>query len=220
MNNLPVKPEKYISIGNWCNDSSKIVQMSNTIAGFIVQLSLYCGRKIESDDAVTYAGAFAQDLINEFYYLDTLEIKLILNAGVRGKWGEWFGLNPLTFYNWTVAYIGSDERAAYLRKKREIIPPSRQLDAKQPPTPEEMWKLVRDWVNRDYQNYCLWRKDKWEAEYNGTFGEMVSRSERFYPPHPLADLGQVKSNWLHDEGYQGTLAEIYAVAYAEGRVEF
>ena len=55
-----------------------------------------------------------------FSHLDTLEIRIILNAGVRGKFGEWYGLNPLTFYNWTSAYVESDQRAAYVRRRRRL----------------------------------------------------------------------------------------------------
>jgi hypothetical protein len=221
MKNLPVKPEQYISIRDWCNnDGNRVAQLSNTIAGSIIQLSLYCGRKIESEDAAVYAGAFTQDLINDFSYLDTLEIRIILNAGVRGKFGEWYGINPLTFYNWTSAYVNSDQRAAYVRRRREIIPPARQLEAKQPPTPEQTWMMVKRWVNEDYQNYCLWREGKWLPEYNGTFGKVAATSNsRPVPPHPLADLGNTKITWLQDEGYTGSLEEIYAAAYAAKKTE-
>lgn len=44
------------------------------------------------------------DIMRDFSHLSIKDIKLAFYYGVRGEFGDYFGINPITFYNWLKSY--------------------------------------------------------------------------------------------------------------------
>lgn len=94
------------------------------------------------------AGALWEEL-NNFQFIRVQEIRIAFKNGVRGEYGEFFGLNIKTFYQWLKGYQFDEKRKkAYKDKKAE-------LESELPPimTPEESDKAFRRVIQRNFQNY-------------------------------------------------------------------
>lgn len=117
-NAIATRPQ-HISVGEAA--TSKAGQLQKKIAGLIVEIGQYCGMKIEPKDADTASRFYLRDLETVFAdKIDTTEVRKVFYAGVRGQFGEYYGLNAKTFYKWTNAYIkeGMSERAKRLMQER------------------------------------------------------------------------------------------------------
>ena len=114
---LITRPQ-HISVGEAA--TSKADQLQKKIAGLIVEIGQYCGMKIEPTDADTASRFYLRDLETDFAdKIDTTEVRKVFYAGVRGQFGEYYGLNAKTFYRWTNAYIKAGMSDRIKRQKQE-----------------------------------------------------------------------------------------------------
>lgn len=87
---------------------------SQEIVGMLTQTYFTAGQKIELPDLIALAGALFVEVQTYFPFLKIGELRIALQAGVRGSYGEYFGLNIKTFHGWIRAYQVSEIRKAKL----------------------------------------------------------------------------------------------------------
>jgi hypothetical protein len=92
------------------NNSLKIKDISdkNTVVKqihvFINYTILDKGINLEPTEINYIKTRVVDDIMRDFSHLSVDDIKLAFYYGVRGEFGEYFGINPITFYSWLKSY--------------------------------------------------------------------------------------------------------------------
>lgn len=98
--------------------------------------------KLNEDDQTTLLMTVSHDLLRDYGYITLDEIKIAYRKGVRKQYGEYFGLSPVTFYNWVVKYM-SESRSEAMRLKKVAMGKLIEKNSQSlPPTPEEWNKIM------------------------------------------------------------------------------
>lgn len=208
--------------------SGKAEALVSDIKKRIAEAFVYRGITAVGSDLDVMARMYAEDLRREFAGIDICEINDIIRYGVRGRFGEYFGINAGTLYDWTERYISSPERDEYLARKRRMNPAPKQLSQKTELSQAEIDAGIAESVNSHYRDYVrMMSGGKVDAECQaGNFLDAAVKAKSMggsigkmrYPfGHPLCDIGNYMSDWLHDHGFRGTLKEIFEQAMANGQ---
>ena len=113
---IAIKP-KYISVGQAMQTHTAELELK--VCSLIVEIGQYSGVEVKKDDAKIAAKFYLRDLETDFAdKIDTTEVRKVFYAGVRGQFGDYYGLNAKTFYKWTNAYIkaGMSDRMKRLKQ--------------------------------------------------------------------------------------------------------
>lgn len=128
--NLPAPTElgvKYNSLAEkrFKSPCIKSVHSLNNLSllGFIYMLIsktyIKCGQSIESDKLKTSATLFTEELLDDYPFLTIKEIEKAFKDGYKGHYGEYFGLNVLTFVKW-VDFFVKNLRQKELKKAADL----------------------------------------------------------------------------------------------------
>ena len=181
----------------------------------ITEAALYRGIAIKAEDTELAARMYMDDLERLFPMIDLKEITTILRNGIRKEYGEFYGINAGTLYDWTTEYLQSPERQMYVQAKRQDQP--KLLEKRTQRSQEEVDADIRRQVNEAYMKYIN-RIDL--EEVSGSFAACIPVARSKYPiGHPLWDPGSHMEDWLHDKGIAGSLKEIFDRAAGEGKQE-
>lgn len=113
---LAVRQDK-VSAGK--NSASDLAVL---IGGVYAQI----GQSIDGKELAGMASALFRDLQTRYSMLTLHEVGLALDNGLRGDYGQYYGLSVITFNNWLKAYKQSDERYKAIKsmeKARNALPP-------------------------------------------------------------------------------------------------
>lgn len=194
----------------------------------ISEAALFRGMSIPAKDLDVMARMYLSELEQYFPYMELAEVRTVLRSGIRKEYGEFYGLSAGTLYDWTCAYMRSPQREQYVRMKREHRNEGRLLARKNEKSEADVFAELREKVNRQYAAYCRMEEGKKDPEDSLAHdGQMLSIAERAFPDtvgkkkypvwHPLCDLGEHLSGFLHDHGFAGSLEEIFKDARARGK---
>jgi len=98
------------------------------------------------------------DIHKSFAMLSIQEIELAFYHGVRYDYGEYFGINIVTFNRWLRHYLENH----HFKYVQEITKGQKLLDVKTEPTDEEKERIVASGVNRCFQT---WKATKMIIDY-------------------------------------------------------
>ena len=178
----------------------------------IARIMVYRGLETTDKNLNAIASFYLADLTNEFPWLDMKEIEQIFALGVRGKLGEYYGINAGTLYDWTVEYTKSSMRMEHLQQSKEQQP---LLAQKTERSKEDIDAANRALVNQQYLEYI---RGQHEEDAEGSLADIINRNKlvaetRRYPAgHPLFDPGDHLIGWLHEQGFTGSLKDIFEAA--------
>lgn len=99
----------------------------------------------------------SNDITTDYPKLKDEEIELAIREGVRGRYGEYFGINTVTVCKWLDSYMRSEKRQEFLKNQMIHIAPAKQLTAKCDITEKEKEEIMRTGIQQAYIAYC--RKD-------------------------------------------------------------
>lgn len=112
-------------------------ELKGQILDLITKTFLDSGQS--SADADVYAAEMAVEIKHYFSSLSFEEIRLAFFKGARNEYGEYFGLNPVTFYKWITSYMQSYSRLTAKKKQLQFEQPAiKEL------TEEEKDKIMSD----------------------------------------------------------------------------
>ena len=128
----------------------------NALVVMIAHLYTLRGQKPEAGDLKFQAAELEAEIRNSYSWLSLEEVRIALDNGVKKKYGEYFGLNVITYLDWIRAYNESEaRRKAKQEAEAAKLPPPR------PKTPEEIEEETRQGI---LSLYYLWSNDsplKW-----------------------------------------------------------
>ena len=215
MNNTVTRTSREISTVRDAVNTGMRSTLLEDLKAKITEAALYRGITIKAEDVEVAARMYMDDLEHRFPALDLKEVTTILRNGIRKEYGEFYGINAGTLYDWTTAYLQSDEREAYVRSKQQTVAP-KMLESRTEKSQAEVDADIRRQVNEAYAKY---RRPVQEETATGCLllsAIPVARSK--YPfGHPLWDPGSHMERWLHDKGFSGTLKEIFDAASEQGK---
>ena len=84
------------------------------------------GQSIDGKEIASMAGVLFRDLQTRFSMLTLHEVALAFDNGLRGDYGQFYGLSVLTFNNWLKAYRQSDDRFKAIKRmenNKNALPP-------------------------------------------------------------------------------------------------
>lgn len=99
------------------------------LAQFIKSIT-HLGWKLPSDDDVKIlTGELTDSIINDYKTIRREEIAIAFAKGIRGEYGEFFGISVVTFEKFIIGYLASDYRAELGKTmpKAELSAPSKEL---------------------------------------------------------------------------------------------
>ena len=86
-----------------------------------------CGQQIPGDNdkakvrhLQALASALREEILLEFKFIRTEELNLAFRNGARLEYGEYFGLNIITFNKWLKGFVSDAKRTDALKKKKEL----------------------------------------------------------------------------------------------------
>lgn len=129
-----------------------INQMEAEIAKLITNILADAGFKSSTDDSVIIhlSTRLSEDARSRYKHLTLSEIKMALNSGVRGDYGQFMGINVTTINNWIKAFETCELR------KMAMIDYNTRLSAptqKPEPTPEEIENILKTACNKAYEDF-------------------------------------------------------------------
>lgn len=216
MNGIITKPSREISTVRDAVNSGLRPTLLEDLKAKITEAALYRGIGIKAEDVAVAAQMYMDDLENRFPALDLKEVTVILRNGIRKEYGEFYGINAGTLYDWTVAYLKSDEREAYVKSKQKTETP-KLLESRTEKSQAEVDADIRRQVNEAYAKYRRPAQEE-ESVAGGLLLAAIPVARSKYPlGHPLWDPGSHMERWLHDKGFTGTLKDIFDAAAEKGK---
>ena len=171
-------------------EGERIVKIKNdllksSLARIVPTLFIIAGQQPDRQNVRIIWQELASDLQKRYKLLTLSEVEYVLLNGVKGEYGEYFGVNIVSINKWLRAYYNSDERHAALAERNRPALPQRTE-----PTEEEReqafldrYKLLLDTYRRDgrcvdYGNLVYGWLDKkgLVAFTNGQKNEFIDRA--------------------------------------------
>jgi hypothetical protein len=91
--------------------------IKSSIAILVQKMFLIAGQTPDKKDITIICKEITADLQKRYKGMTLNEVDYALNAGVRGEYGEYFGINVVSINKWLRAYYNSDERKEAQRSK-------------------------------------------------------------------------------------------------------
>ena len=107
----------------------EIPEIYNPLVVLIGYIHLLRGQKPDTEELVFQASELERELKDNYSYLTLEEVRLALENGVKKRFGDYFGLNVVTYVEWLDAYKKSDARRKALEEYRlKSLPPAPPVD--------------------------------------------------------------------------------------------
>lgn len=125
--------------------STRILDMqkqaaTERISEMLTQVYYAAGQKLDGKDLSLLTQAVHLEVKNYFNFLRIEELRIALNEGVRGQYGEYFGINIKTIHGWIRSYQVSENRKQKLKELK---------------TQTDDFKHDLNKVKADYWNYII-----------------------------------------------------------------
>lgn len=210
MNELTTTRTNYISIKAACSTQEQTLLAKITEEVF--KCAQYRGQVITQEDAAIAAGFFLEDLQEDYDGLDTIEIAPILRRGVRGEYGDYYGLNAATFRKWVQAYLASDERQAYKKAKSEARALLAEKHTKsESEIDEQCWQTLCS----QYETYLAYQRGNYTSVNNLYFNPAGT-----HIGEPLWDRNGIRLALLKAHGYDGeSVKDVFDRAIKQGLIK-
>lgn len=128
MNQL-VKHENSLSKFDELASSPKLstlptADLKNKIVDMMQHASILNGGTKDPDPHIfkIHIDSIYEDIMTVHSWLTVAELQTVFKEGLRGKYGEFFGLNYKTVSDWIIGYRDSPERKTYLESKKVFLP--------------------------------------------------------------------------------------------------
>lgn len=108
----------------------------------IARTALCCGTSLTEKDLIFTSEEVAEQILANYKELHLGEIPILLNSGVYGTYGEFYGVNAVSICKWITGYLNSDIRKITIQDINRVAP-TNQLPQQTPLTPEREYKAMR-----------------------------------------------------------------------------
>jgi hypothetical protein len=111
------------------------ITIKSSLAVIVEKIFTLAGQNPEKKDIAVICRELASDLRKRYGGMTLAEVDYALNAGVRGDYGEYYGINVVSINKWLKTYYNSDERR---EAQRSVVFPDLALPQKTVPTKAEL----------------------------------------------------------------------------------
>lgn len=156
----------------------------------------------EKEDKVIIATALYSDLCERFPDLTMQEVQMAFKNGVRKDYGEYYGLNIVTFNGWLKAFIADEKRAEALmewsrsqdaekrRREPELMPDSEAR--------KEMIKMYRegklksDVAMQAFRNWAIMVHDDLKIEFPDDVMNLITEEAKWNVAQAFGKYGSLR----------------------------
>lgn len=103
--------------------------IKDSLAVMVQTVFAAAGQVPDKSDVVLIIREISRDLRNRFKNLTLAEVKTAMDNGVRGCYGDYYGINVVTINKWLKAYTESDERVEAVKSRNTPALPPRTAPA-------------------------------------------------------------------------------------------
>lgn len=172
---LMLAPEKQAALETLDQESQRIIQAAlsgpmkeadyQLTVGSLIELisSVYvnAGQTIKAESSMSFAGELYSVVTAKFPTCTLQEVRIAINNGLYGEYGEYYGLNPKSFVHFIRSYMTSQER----QKAREEF----NARAKMLSMPE-----------RKPREFEYWQAEFWTEEIVAKWMEETNKFYQYY----------------------------------------
>lgn len=90
-------------------------ELKDRVIKTLAKTYIDCGKVIESKELMSLSNGVINEIKRYFINLKIDELDLCFQNGVRKQYGEYFGLNIVTFHQWIKSYMAEEKRAEALK---------------------------------------------------------------------------------------------------------
>lgn len=162
-------------------------ELKDRVIKTLAKTYIDCGKVIESKELMSLSNGVINEIKRYFINLKIDELDLCFQNGVRKQYGEYFGLNIVTFHQWIKSYMSEEKRAEALKiRSTPRIEPIKEYTA------EDKIRIRDEFMNHAKSTYMK----------SGTFG--------LYEPS-IADIYKilVETNEISNIQFNANLQEAY-----------
>jgi len=123
-------------------------EVQSDIIKILSKTYLDSGKIIDTKELLSLSGGVLNEVKRYFPNLKVGELDLCFQNGVRGLYGDNFGLNIVTFHKWINEYMKEDKRAQALKIKNAPY-----IEPKKEPSPEEKIKIRDEFISHVEYTY-------------------------------------------------------------------
>lgn len=115
----------------------------NFLNALVIKVFIIAGQAIDDDELLDFTVSELQkDVTTRYKGLTLQEIEIALTNGVKGDYGEYYGLNIKSFNKFLNEYTFSEERGKAIESRMTRVPPAKQLSTKGSITVEENKRIA------------------------------------------------------------------------------
>jgi hypothetical protein len=122
--------------------------VKSSLALIVQKIFQYAGQKPEKRDIAVICKEISSDLTKRYKGMTMNEVDYALTYGVKGEYGEYFGINVASISKWIKAYYNSEERKEAQRSK---LFPELALPERTGPTDSEILAFKIEACNRAFE---------------------------------------------------------------------
>jgi len=128
---------------------SALPEIYNPLVVLLGYVHLLRGQKPDTEELVFQASELERELKSNYSYLTLEEVRIALENGVKKRFGDYYGLNVVSYIEWLDAYKKSDTRRKALEEHRVKSLPA-------PPPEDPILKGKKSL----YLEYTFWAENK------------------------------------------------------------
>ena len=181
----------------------KPIELESELSEMLYSVYYYMGQQITDLELGILVENVMHDLVTEFKHQTYEEIKLAFHYGVRGRFGQFFGLNPATFNGWIRAFLVDHGRLESLKKENRFI-----LKQKNEPTQEELEIRSKNFALKAFEEFKI----------NGSYDDFGNPVYEYLDKKGLIPFSNKRKQEIYEQA-KVSLKEKHAPAFASNQRE-
>jgi hypothetical protein len=123
-------------------------ELEDEVSDLITTTFYELGQKIEAVEQMILVTKLKDELILHFRWLTMEEVKMAFMKGARKEYGDYFGLNIVTFHNWIRSFQSDKKRADTLIKQNLL-----KQEVKKEPSAEELYQQSKAFALAAFETF-------------------------------------------------------------------
>jgi hypothetical protein len=148
-------------------------ELKDRVIKVLAKTYIDCGKVIESKELISLSNGVINEIKRYFINLKIDELDLCFQNGVRKVYGEYFGLNIVTFHQWIKSFMAEEKRLDAIKiRSTPRIEPIKEY------TEEQKLNIQDEFMTFHKSRYLKLRNwGSYEASIEGIYKILVAKNE-------------------------------------------